>query len=222
MGGGPSQQTQEQQQLQLESSQQQLQFNNQLMALFTKQYNTQQSTLQYLQGQLKPIIEQSEAGQGMSTAALNAMRTSATDALSSEYRNAQQALNQQEAQQMGGTNILPSGTRAQLDAALLNSEAEAKAGTQNQITEYNQNLATSNLWNAFNVYQGNTAMMNPLGYANAATSGGSTIAEGSNAQSSLQNAITNANNSSFFGQFMHGVAGGLGDAFNSGMMSFAG
>lgn len=186
------------------------------MSLFQQQYATQSSTLQYLQNQLKPIVSDSENGQGMSTAALNAMRTSATDTISSQYQSAQQALNEQQAGQMGGTNVLPSGTRAQLDAGLLSSEAQTKAGTQNQITQYNQNLATSNLWNAFNVMQGNTAQENPLGYASAATGGSGAIASLSGAQSQLQNSITNANNSGFFGSLMNSLGSGLGSMATGG------
>lgn len=213
MGGGPSQATQEQQQVNLQASQQQLTFDSQLMALFNKQYQTQTNTLNYLQGQLKPIVANAEKGNGLSPAALTAMRTGATDTLSSQFQSAQQALNAQEAGQMGGTDVLPSGTRAQLESGLLTNEAEAKAGTQNQITEYNQNLATSNLWNAFNVIQGNTAQMNPLGYASSATGGSGTIAGLGGAQSSLQNSITQANNSSFFGTLGRSFAGSLGSGF---------
>jgi hypothetical protein len=213
MGGGPTQATQEQQQANLTATENQNAFDTQLMALFNKQYASQTSTLQYLQGQVKPIVAQSEAGEGMSPAALTAMRTSATDSISSEYQSAQQALNEQEAGQMGGTNILPSGTRSQLTAGLLSSEAQTKAGTNNQITQYNQNLATSNLWNAFNVLSGTAAQMSPLGYASSATSGSGVIAGLSGAQSSLQNSITTANNSGFFGSLANSFGSSLGQGF---------
>ncbi len=210
MGSGPTQATQEQQQADLTATQNQNAFDTQLMALFNKQYASQTSTLQYLQGQLKPIVAQSEAGEGMSPAALTAMRTSATDSISSGFQSAQQALNEQESGQMGGTNILPSGARAQLTAGLLSSEAQTKASTANQITEFNQNLATSNLWNAFNVLNGTAAQMNPLGYASSATSGSGSVAGLSSAQSSLQNSITTANNSGFFGSLANSLGSNIG------------
>lgn len=211
MGGSPTSQTTAQQQTQLESSQQQQQFDSQLMSIFQKQYATQSGTLNYLQGQLKPIIAQSEAGQGMSDAALNAMRTSATDQLSSQFQGAQAALNQNETSQMGGTNVLPSGTQGQLEAGLLTNEAQQKASTQNQITQYNQSLATSNLWNSFNVMSGTAAQMNPLGYASGATSGTGAVASGSSAQGSLQNSINSSYGSGLFGSLATGLGNGAGD-----------
>ena len=213
MGGGASSQTQQQQDVQLASSQEQLQFNNQLMGIFTKQYQSQQNVLSYLQNQVKPIIAQAEAGQGMSPAAEAAMRSQATDTISGEEQQAQQALNQREAQQMGGTNVLPSGVNAQLDAALLDSAARQRSGAQLGITQYNQNLANSNLWNGLNVMSGNAAQMNPLGYAGMVNQGGGTIAEGSTAQGNLQNSITQANNSSFFGTLGRSFASSLGSGF---------
>ena len=213
IGGGPSKETQQQQAVQLASSQQQLQFNTQLMDLFTKQFASQQNVLAYLQGITRPLIAQSLKGEGMTPAALTAMRTSATDAISAEYQNAQRALNVQNAGQMGGTNVLPSGTRAQLNAALLNSEAQTKAGAQNQITQYNQSLANSNLWNAINVESGVGATFNPLGYANSATGGSGAVAAGSGAQSQLQNAITQANSSGFFGTLARSFGASLGSGF---------
>jgi len=216
MGGSPSSQTTAQQSADLQATQQQNAFDSSLMSLFQSQYKNQQNVLSYMQGIAKPIIAQSLAGQGMSPAALTAMRTSATDQLSSQYQNAQQALNVNEAGQMGGTNVLPSGVNAQLDASLLNSEAANKASTQNQITQYNQNLATSNLWNGLNVMSGVGATMNPLGYASGATSGTQAVGIASNAQANLQNSINSSYNSGFFGQMSQFAGSALGSALGTG------
>lgn len=213
MGGGASSATTEQQNLTNEATQQQMTFDQQMMQLFQKQYGNQQAILQYLDKNLQPIIQSSLKGQGMSPAALAAMRSQATDVISGEEQQAQQALNQREAQQMGGTNVLPSGVNAQLDAALLNQAAQQRSSAQLGITQYNQNLANSNLWNAINAYQGNAAQMNPLGYAGAATSGSGAIAGLSGSQASLQNSITQANNSSFFGTLGRSFASSLGSGF---------
>ena len=221
MGGGASDATKQQQQLNLQATQQQMAFNTQLMALFSKQYANQQNILKYLQSITKPIVAQSLKGQGMSTAALNAMRTSATDTISSQFQSAQQALNAIEAGQMGGTNVLPSGTRAQLTAGLLANETQTKAGTQNQITQYNQSLANSNLWNALGVIGGTGATMNPLGYASSATGGSEAVAGLGNSQSNLQNAITQANASGFWGSFTRGFGSALGGTLGGGNLSFS-
>jgi hypothetical protein len=216
MGGAPSSQTTAQQSADLQATQQQNAFDSSLMSLFNKQYANQTNVLSYLQGIAKPIVAQSLAGQGMSNAALTSMRTSATDQLSSQYQAAQQALNVNNAGQMGGTNVLPSGVTGQLNAGLLNSEAANKASTQNQITQYNQSLATSNLWNGLNVMSGVGAQMNPLGYAGSATSGTQAVGVASNAQANLQNSINNANNSGFFGQMAQYAGGALGSALGAG------
>lgn len=211
--GGASSATKKQQAVTLEASEQQLAFNTQLMSLFQSQYATQKSTLDFLQGVLKPVITQAEAGQGYSTAELNAMRTSANDTLSENFQNAQAALNQT-LKTSGDANV-PSGVTAGADAALLNSEAIAKSQAQNAITVQNAEVARSNLFGAVNALQGNAAQVNPLGYSSAATGGSGTIAGLGNAQSNLQNAITSANSNSFFGKLGGSLATSLGSGIGS-------
>lgn len=211
--GGPSQATKDQQQVTLQASKQELQFQSQLMSLFQQQFANQKGVLDFLQGTLKPVIAQAEAGKGFSDAELNAMRTSSTDAVSSQFQNAQQALNQ-ELRSSGSANV-PSGVTAGADTALLAQAAQTQAGTQNQLTVANAQQARSNLFNAVNALQGVGAQINPLGYGSEASGAGGTVAGLSGAQSSLQNSITNANNSSFFGRlggsFASALGGGLGN-----------
>jgi hypothetical protein len=222
MGGGPSQATKDQQQVQLQSSQQQMKFENQLMGIFQKQFASQQNVLKYLQGTLKPIVNQAEKGQGMSTATLNAEKAQAVDSVASNTQQAQQALNATMAGQMGGTNVTPSGVRGQLDAALMNAGAQSKEQALQNIQFQNQNLANSNLWNSINAIQGNSAQMNPLGYAGASTGAAGAVASGSGAQGYLQNSITQANSSSFMGQLGSSLARGVGGGLNSAMGALPG
>lgn len=207
--GGPSQATKDQQQVTLQASKQELQFQSQLMSLFQQQFADQKGVLDFLQGTLKPVIADAEAGKGFSTDEEAAMRTSATDAVSSQFQNAQQALNQ-ELRSSGNANV-PSGVTAGADTALLTEEAKTQAGTQNQITVAKAQQARSNLFNAVNALNGVAAQVNPLGYGSEASGAGGTIAGLSGAQSSLQNAITQANNSSFFGKLMTGITTGIGN-----------
>src|SRR6185437_10021468 len=164
--GGPSAATKAQQQLTLQSTEQQMDFNNQLMSLFQKQFASQQSTLQYLKDTFQPVISNAQAGNGFSPQALAAMRTGATDTLSTQFQNAQQALNQQ-LKTAGDANV-PSGVTVGADMALLQEEARQNAAAQNNITLANQQQANSNLFNAANVLNGVAAQDNPLGYAGAA------------------------------------------------------
>lgn len=141
--------------------------------------------------------------------ALNAMRTSATDNLSSQYQNAQKALNNELNTKNGGSD-LPSGTDAQLQAGLQMSEAQDQANAQNTITMNNANLANTNMWNAFNVLSGNVAsQFNPLGYAGAYNQGSGTVGN-------LSQAVTNSRQSGLLGT-LGGVTGSLlGAAGNAG------
>lgn len=207
--GGPSQATKDQQAVTLAASKQQLTFDTQLMDLFQKQYADQKDTLDFLKNTLKPVISDAEAGKGFSADELAAMRTTASDTISQQFQNAQAALNQ-ELRTSGDANI-PSGVTVGADAALLSQQAQTEAGTQNQITVANAQQARNNLFNAVNALNGVAAQVNPLGYGSEATGGSGAIAGLGGAQSSLQNAITSANNSSFFGKLMSGISQGIGN-----------
>lgn len=183
------------------AEQQQAAFDTQLMTTFQAQYGQQQKLLTYLQGKLQPMVDNPT---GYSAPALAAMRTSATDSISGSYQNAQRALNNEQVSQNGGSD-LPSGTSAQLDAALLNSEASDKSNAQDTITLNDENLKQSNYWNALNVLNGQaTTAYNPLGYAGAATSGAGAV-------SGLSQAVTQSSQSQLLGA-LGGIAGGAGSA----------
>src|SRR6185312_2155481 len=137
--GGGSSETKQQQQLNLQETQQQMQFNQQLMGLFQQQFQNQQNQLNFLKGVMQPVITNAQAGKGFSDEALTAMRTGATDQLSSQFQNAQAALNQQ-LKTSGDANI-PSGVTVGADTALLNEEAKTNAGAQNNITLANAQQA---------------------------------------------------------------------------------
>lgn len=185
------------------AEQQQAAFNAQLMSIFTQQFDKQQALLGYLKGKLQPMINNPT---GYSPKELAALRTGATDQLSVAYQNAQKALNNEELQKNGGSD-LPSGTTAQLDAALLQQEAQDKANAQNTITMNDENLKQTNYWNALNVLNGQTAVQyNPLGYAQTAT-------EGSNAVANLSTAYKQSQQSGLMGM-LGSLAGAAGTAFS--------
>lgn len=206
--GGPSQATKDQQQVTLEASKNQLQFQSQLMSLFQQQFANQKGVLDFLQGTLKPEIVRAQAGEGFSPQALAAMRTTATDTTASEFQNAQAALNQ--VLKTSGSSNVPSGVTVGANQEFLTAEARTQAGGQNQITLANAGQAQNNFWNAINALNGVSAQINPLGYGSEASGAGGTVANLSSSQSSLQNAITSANSSSFFGQLGGAFAGALG------------
>lgn len=177
-------------------------FNTQLMSTFTQQFNSQQSTLNYLKGVLTPMINNPT---GYSPAALAAMRTGATDSTSAAYQNAQKTLQNTEATRSGD---LPSGVNDQLNASLLNSEATDKSTAQNAITLQNANLQQSNYWNAINGLNGVAAENNPDSLASTATAGANGVAN-------LSQAVT-ASSGPTFGALLGGAIGATGSALSGG------
>lgn len=208
--GSGSSQTKQQQDVNLQESEQQLQFNQQLMGLFQEQFANQQNQLNFLKGVMQPVITQAQSGKGFSDAEEAAMRTSATDNLSDQFTNAKEALNQ-ELKTSGSSNV-PSGVTVGADLSLLTEEAKQQAASQNTITLASAQQARSNLFNAANVLNGVAAQNSPNALESGALEGGSTIAGLTNAQSNLQNALTNAFSNSFFGSLAKSSGSALGSA----------
>jgi hypothetical protein len=175
---------------------QQSAFSAQLAQIFQAQYSQQSATLQYLQGKLEPIID--KGGVGYDDATLAAMRTSATDATSTAYQNAQKALQAKQFATQG--RDIPAGAIGQEDEALLSAAAGNEASSQDTITLNNANLKAQTYWNAVNALSGNTAMFNPQSYAGASTSADNSVA-------GLSQAVT-ASAGPSFGSILGGVAGG--------------
>jgi hypothetical protein len=190
-----------------QAEEQQASFDQQLMNIFTQQYATQKSQLDFLSGVLKPQI--AAGGQGYTDAQLTAQRTQATDTNSQQYQNAEQALNNQISQASGGSKLTGvAGATVESDAALANAAAQQEANSQNQITTNNANLQQQNYWNSINALNGVAAESNPLGYAGAATSGSGAVAN-------LSSAYTASNQSQLLGA-LGGIAGGVGSALGGG------
>jgi hypothetical protein len=184
------------------AEQQQLDFQTQLSKIFTQQYGDQKAQLDYLNGQLKPLVENPT---GFTPAQLAAQRTSASDTDTATFQQAQDALNNQTSQASGGSKLVGvAGANVQAKAELLNAAAQKSASDQNAITTQDALLAQQNKWNAVNVLSGNAAQMNPLGYASATTGAGSSVA-------GLSQAYTQSNQSQILGA-LGGIAGGGGTA----------
>lgn len=171
-------------------------FDQMLMSTFQAQYGQQQGIINYLKNLVTPIIN--KGGQGASPAALAAERTSSTDTVTNQFKNAQVAANAA-AVRTGGSE-LPSGVSTMIESSLAPAQAEAQAQGQNAITLADENLKQQNYWNAINVLNGQSAALNPLGYAELPLSGGNTVAN-------LSNANTSANGPTA-GQILGGIAGG--------------
>lgn len=187
------------------SEQQQSTFDQNLMNLFQAQYGKQSQITSYLTNQLEPNI--AKGGTGESPAALAAARTGATDAISTNYQNAERAAGAVAAAH--GGDALPSGVNAQVAGSIAASEAGAQSTAQNQITAENEQLKQANYWNSVGALSGNASLENPLGYASGATSG-------SNAVSGLSQAETEAAGptaGAIFGGILGGGLSAVGNIF---------
>jgi hypothetical protein len=182
------------------SEQAQLDFQRQLTDIFTKQYGEQSEVLKFLKDRLQPMIDNPT---GYSPSAKAAMRAEAVDTISSEYDNAQKAV--QGIQFTRGGRDLPSGVDAMQIGALKGSQARDTAGALNTIELNDENLKENNYWNAINALSGNVASQyNPLGYAGATTSAASSVGD-------LGTAYKNSQGSQLLGA-LGGIAGGAGAA----------
>jgi hypothetical protein len=193
----------------LQNQSQQLEFSKQLMKVFDKQYADQKEVLDYLKAKAQPMIDNPT---GYSEKALAAMRTSATDNLSASYQNAQKAL--QADRFAGGGRDLPSGADAQLNAALLQSEATDKANAQNGITIQDENLKQANYWNAIGSLTGVSQMINPQSYAGASTGASGASSSAGEATANIGTAYKQSQNSGIMGM-LGGLAGGVFGAAGS-------
>jgi hypothetical protein len=160
-------------------------FTNTLQANYSKQFAAQTAVLAHLTKTLDPMIDHQT---GYSPEALAAMRTSATEGVTTAYDNAEQATqNRQFA--LGGRD-LPSGVSAMELGSLEGGKASNIAGAQRQITLQNEQQKNANFWNAINAEQGNSAQMNPTNAADAANSGSNSVANLSGAyQASKQSQL---------------------------------
>ena len=174
-------------------------FGSKLMTDFQTQYGNQSSLLSYLTGVLQPMIAM--GGQGFNAQMLAAMRTGAADTTSTQYQNAEKALQQRQA--INGDASLPSGVAAQQKEQLAAAGASADAGAQNNITLANEQQREKNLDFATNALFGVAHEENPLGYAGEANATGNT-------EANIENANTNQNANSFGGSFKRGLGGSLG------------
>ncbi|HWF03824.1 MAG TPA: hypothetical protein VHA06_09065 [Candidatus Angelobacter sp.] len=154
------------------SETQQADFNSQLMQMMQSQYGLQSSQLAFLNGILKPMVENPT---GLGQKDLTAMRTSASDTIAQQGANATQAVQAKEAAGGNGTG-LPSGAQNQINAGIATATGVQQASAQNQITQYDASVKQQNFWNAVQGLSGNAAMLNPQSYAGLANQGEGSLA----------------------------------------------
>jgi len=180
------------------AEQQQQAFNAQLMALFQTQFGKQNAITDQL---TKTLLPQLTNPTGFSPEAEAALRSQASSSAADAYANAAKAY--QTGAFARGSRDLPSGVDEQIQGSISNAGAGQLAGAQQNITLANEQLKQQNYWNAINGLNGVSATINPLGYANAANSGGNTVAN-------LGNTVNASQQSGLLGGILGGVFGAGG------------
>jgi len=187
----------------------QLDLNRQLFSTFQFQLGKQNQITGLLTKMLSPMIQNPT---GFSPEALTALRTQATDTNSQQFHDAQTALNDQLAAR-GGSSTLPSGVDAQLRAGLAGLGAQTESQSQANISLANENQRQTNFWNAIQSLSGNAQVLNPLGYAGGATSGGGALANLSQAYKQSQSSQLLGALGSAGGGVSTGIGGALSKKF---------
>jgi hypothetical protein len=158
----------------------------------TSQYNTIFGQNQAITGALTsaftPILQAGPGQAGYTPAETNALNTSTTENIASNYAQAQKATAQILAARGGGDTVLPSSVDANALAKNTNLAAQQTAAAQNQITSDSYNVGRQNWLSAAQVLGSTAGLIDPTKYASAATTSGSTAAEEANK-------INDANNS---------------------------
>ncbi len=146
-------------------------FTQQLQQIFTAQYGSQKAILDYLNPVLKGIVSNP---QGLSEKDLTAMRTNASDTIAQQGSHVRAAVAASEASH--GSTGLPSGVQAQIDSGIAVAQGQQQASSQNQITQYNEDVRQKNFWNAVGGLSGNAQIINPQSYAGEANAGSNSLA----------------------------------------------
>lgn len=179
---------------------QQYSFTQQLEQLFAGQFAQQSQVLSYLRNAMTAKVENP---QGYAPDTLAALRTNADESVARNVAQAKQAAQMQTAAHGGST--LPSGVQAQIEAGIDTAGAGMRSQEQERIAAENEQLKQANQWQAVNALENVSAQE---GAASGQLIGGSNQAAGT--ISDAANANTQANASSFGGQFMGALGSGLG------------
>jgi hypothetical protein len=132
-----------------------------------------QSILPQITAAYAPILAAGPNQNGFSTAETNDLNTTASEGVSTNYKNASQALREEQAARGGGNTYLPSGVDAQESETLASSAAQQQSAEQLQIQQAGYAQGQTNFNNATQALMGEQGILNPQGAASTATGAGS-------------------------------------------------
>lgn len=194
--------------------QQQQSFANQVQTQATQIFGNQSAIYQDLVNTFAPTVAAGPSQQGFSAAELANLNSQAITQTGQSYKNARQALGDQQAAAGGGRAVLPGGAVVGQDLGLASNAANQ---TSSQLSQINQANYATGRQNYLNATAGLAGAGNVYGAAESANSGvvGATSAAGNTA-----NQIAQENNS--WVQAVTGALGGIGGAAVTGGMSLLG
>jgi hypothetical protein len=183
-GGASSDQTQ--------INQEQMDFYKNLNTQYTQVFGQDQAITGALTSAFTPILNAGPTQAGFSLPETTALNTEATENVAQNYAAAQKATAQILAARGGGNTLLPSSVDANLLAQNTNLAAQQRSQAQNQITTDSYNQGRQNWLTAANVLGSTAGLLNPTGYAAAATNSGSAAADEANKITSQNNSVWNS------------------------------
>lgn len=197
-------------------------FYKTLTADYATQFANQSAILSFLKTAFEPILAGGIGQYGFTPTEDASIRTTALDAIATNFSNAEVALNEKLAAEGGGNVFIPSGGEAQLKAALLGAEATQQAGASNEITQKGYDVGRNNFLTASGVLGSTAGMYNPIGFAGAGNTAGQNafssatqLYEQGNWWGPLGGILGGAA-SSFLGGFGKGVGEGVGQGASAG------
>lgn len=197
------------QQKQIAGQQQQLlgQLTNQSKDIF----GDSSQVFQDLTNTFAPIVAAGPNQQGFSAPELSALNSAAITNTGQAYRNASQAIKENEASIGGGNMALPGGAEIGAETQVANQGAAQTASALNQITQSNYETGRENYFKAAAGLESAPEVFNP------ATSAGSAATNSGTAAANTANQIAQENNS--WVSAVTGALGGIAGSVATGGMS---
>jgi len=191
------------------TAQAQSNFYNQLTSQATQVFGNDSQVFSGLMSTFAPIVAAGPSQQGFSPQELSNLNSEAITQTGTSYKNAKEALGNQEAAQGGGTVALPSGANVGANLSLAESGANQTASELGQITQANYAQGNANYQNAVKGEESATDVFNSsTNSANSATGAGTAAAN-------TENQITQDNNS-----WVNATIGALGSVAGAAVGDF--
>lgn len=142
-------------------------FDKVLQSNYSQTFAANQEILSTLNGVLQPIVQAGPNQQGYNGQELSALNTQAIDSNARGVQQTEEAAGRQENAQGGGTQLLPSGVNAQIDAGIQSAGELNLSNQELGITQSNYATGHQNWQNALAGEQAVASGEQPLGYASA-------------------------------------------------------